>query len=67
MNLGKELANIFNTIGKSLSIAPSYKEKYKYKPKSDRESLKEDWDNVGSIFDEVFYGQKDEWYSKMEV
>lgn len=58
VNLGKELANIFKSIGKSLNISPPYKEKYKYKPKSDNESLKEDWDTIGNTLNEIMGNDK---------
>lgn len=58
MNLGKELAEILKDIGQALNIAPTYKRKYKYKPKSDKEAIKEDWDNVGNIFKDIMGNDK---------
>lgn len=54
MNLGKQLANVFKDIGQSFNISPAtYKERYSYKPKSDREAMREDWEGVGDIFKDI--------------
>lgn len=52
-SLGRCLVEVYKDIGYMFNKKHLNKKKYEYSNKSDKDALKEDWDNVGNIFKEI--------------
>lgn len=59
MNLGEIIANVFSEIGKGFRFSNKQPMSFDVKIKSDKESLKNDWEKIGKSLDSIMNGGDD--------